>query len=180
MRQILLPWDSAKVFERNFEAYSRGQYASWTTWTVPSTMAASEAARRTGMSESELRSINSIPPRMLIKTGSTLLVPRSAKVLNDVTSHVADNAQLSLAPEVVTRRVNVKARKGDTVAALARRYSVSTLDVADWNQVTAHSSFKLGQSVLLFLPVKAKTSSQRSGKNKVKAKAKASTKTTRQ
>jgi len=162
--QILLPWDSAKVFQRNFEAYTLGQYASWTTWSVPTTMAASEAARRTGMSESDMRSVNSIPPRMLVKAGSTLLVPRSAKVINDVTSHVAENGQMSLAPEIVTRRVNVKARKGETVATLARRYRVSTLEVADWNQVTAHSSFKLGQSVILFLPVKAKSTSKRSGK----------------
>ncbi len=167
MPQILLPWDSAKVFQRNFEAYTRGQYASWTTWTVPRTMAPSEAARRTGMSESDMRSINSIPPRMLIKMGSTLLVPRSATVLNDVTSHVAENGQLSLAPEVVTRRINVKARKGETVATLARRYRVSTLEVADWNQVTAHSAFKLGQSVVLFLPIKAITT----GKHTVKVKA---------
>ncbi len=167
MPQILLPWDSAKVFQRNFEAYTLGQYASWTTWTVPSTMAASEAARRTGMTEIDMRSINSIPPRMLVKAGSTLLVPRSAKVINDVTSHVAENGQLSLAPEIVTRRVNVKARKGETVATLARRYRVSTLEVADWNQITAHSSFNLGQSVVLFLPVKAKTSSKRVVKSKV-------------
>jgi membrane-bound lytic murein transglycosylase D len=153
--QILLPWDSAKVFQRNFEAYTLGQYASWTTWTVPSTMAPSEAARRTGMSESDMRSVNSIPPRMLVKAGSTLLVPRSAKVINDVTSHVAENGQLSLAPEVVTRRVSVKARKGETVATLARRYRVSTLEVADWNQVTAHTRFQMGQSLVVFLPVKA-------------------------
>ncbi len=165
--QILLPWDSAKVFQRNFEAYTLGQYASWTTWTVPSTMAPSEAARRTGMTESDMRSVNSIPPRMLVKVGSTLLVPRSAKVINDVTSHVAENGQMSLAPEIVTRRVSVKARKGETVATLARRYRVSTLEVADWNQVTAHSSFKLGQSVVLFLPIKAKTTSKRIVKAKV-------------
>ncbi len=165
--QILLPWDSAKVFQRNFEAYTLGQYASWTTWTVPSTMAPSEAARRTGMTESDMRSVNSIPPRMLVKVGSTLLVPRSAKVINDVTSHVAENGQMSLAPEIVTRRVNVKARKGETVATLARRYRVSTLEVADWNQITAHSSFKLGQSVVLFLPIKAKTTSKRIVKAKV-------------
>jgi len=164
--QILLPWDSAKVFQRNFEAYTLGQYASWTTWAVPTTMAASEAARRTGMSESDMRSVNSIPPRMLVKAGSTLLVPRSAQVINDVTSHVAENGQMSLAPEIVTRRVNVKARKGETVATLARRYNVSTLEVADWNQVTAHSSFKLGPSVVLFLPVKAKSASYRSAKLK--------------
>jgi membrane-bound lytic murein transglycosylase D len=166
--QILLPWDSAKVFQRNFEAYTLGQYASWTTWTVPTTMAPGEAARRTGMSEADMRSINSIPPRMLVKAGSTLLVPRSAQVVNDVTSHVADNGHMSLAPEVVRRRVNVKARKGETVATLARRYKVSTLDVADWNQVTARSSFEMGQSLVLFLPVKANTSS----KTKARARAK--------
>ncbi len=163
--QILLPWDSAKVFQRNFEAYTLGQYASWTTWTVPSTMAPSEAARRTGMSEADMRSINGIPPRMLVKAGSTLLVPRSAKVINDVTSHVADNGHMSLAPEVVRRRVNVKARKGETVATLARRYRVSSLEVADWNQVTAHTAFRMGQSVVVFLPVKA--SAKRNNKLKI-------------
>jgi membrane-bound lytic murein transglycosylase D len=107
------------------------------------------------MSESDMRSINSIPPRMLVKAGSTLLVPRSAKVINDVTSHVAENGHMTLSPERVTRRVNVKARKGETVATLARRYGVSALEVADWNQVTAHNRFQMGQSVILFLPVKA-------------------------
>jgi membrane-bound lytic murein transglycosylase D len=158
--QILLPWDSAKVFQRNFEAYTLGQYASWTTWTVPSTMGPAEAARRTGMSESDLRTVNGIPPRMLIKTGSTLLVPRSAKVANDVASHIAEKGHMTLSPESVTRRTTVKARKGETVATLAKRYRVSTLDVAEWNGVTAHSAFKLGQSVVLFLPVKAKARSK--------------------
>ncbi len=154
--QILLPWDNAKVFQRNFEAYTLGQYASWTAWTVPSTMSVADAARRTDMSESDLRSVNNIPPRMLIKAGSTLLVPRSAKMAADVTSHVADNGHMSLAPEVVTRRTTVKARKGETVAKLAKRYGVAALNVADWNGTTAHSSFKAGQTVVLFLPVKSK------------------------
>jgi membrane-bound lytic murein transglycosylase D len=35
---ILLPWDNAKVFQRNFEAYTQGQFASWTAWTVPATL----------------------------------------------------------------------------------------------------------------------------------------------
>jgi hypothetical protein len=40
--------------------------------------------------------------------------------------------------------------------------------VADWNQVTARSSFEMGQSLVLFLPVKANTSS----KTKARARAK--------
>lgn len=118
---ILLPWDNALVFQRNFSAYTQGQYASWTAWTAPSTMNATEAARHTGMNESDLRSMNNIPPRMLIKAGSTLLVPRTALTENDVSSQVADNAQVSLAPEIVTHRTTVKARKGESVT-IASRY----------------------------------------------------------
>ena len=169
--QILLPWDNAKVFVRNFEAYTLGQYASWTTWSVPKTMSSAEAARQTGMNENELRSVNNIPSRMLIKAGSTLLVPRSAKVDKDVASHVAENGHMSLSPETVSRRSTVKARQGDTVASLAQRYRVSAMDVAGWNNVTASSSLKPGQSVVIYLPVKvAGNKPAGKGKNAVKGK----------
>jgi len=151
--QILLPWDNATVFQRNFDAHAKGQYASWTAWTAPSTMNPTEAARRTGMTESDLRSINNIPPRMLIKAGSTLLVPRSGTSVTDVTSHVADNGQVLLAPEIVTRRTTVRARKGESVATIAKRYGLSTSSVADWNKVAVSAAFKAGQSIVVFLPV---------------------------
>ena len=164
--QILLPWDTAKIFQRNFDAYSQGQYASWTAWTTPNTMSAAQAARHIGMSEADLRGVNNIPPRMLIKVGSTLLIPRSAKVENDVTSHVADTAQVSLAPEIVTRRTTVKARKGESVATIAKRYQLSASSVAEWNNVSASAAFKLGHQVVVFLPVKSRVST--SGRNAVK------------
>ena len=151
--QILLPWDNALVFQRNFDAYSQGQYASWTAWTAPSTMNPAEAARHTGMNEADLRSMNHIPPRMLIKAGSTLLVPRSAQVENDVTSLVADTGQVSLAPEIVTRRAMVKARKGESVHSIARRYGLPADSVAQWNSVGANAGFKPGYQVVVFLPL---------------------------
>ena len=168
--QILLPWDNALVFQRNFDAYTQGQYASWTAWTAPTTLSVSEAARRVGMSENDLRSINNIPPRMLIKAGSTLLVPRSAKMEADVASHVADNAQVELAPEIVTRRTTVKARKGESVATVAKRYGLSPVNVAEWNSTGITTAFQAGQQVVLFLPVKANTrQSSVKGKSKVKS-----------
>ncbi len=153
--QILLPWDNAAVFYRNLEAFTAGQYASWTAWTVPSTMTVAAAAQRVGMSESDLRSVNTIPPRMLIKAGSTLIVPRSAKVVEDVALQTAENGQLSLAPEIVTRRTVVKAHKNESVASLAARYKVNAASVAEWNEVSARSTFKLGQNVVVFLPMTA-------------------------
>ena len=152
--EILLPWDNAKIFKRNFEAYTQGQYASWTAWSAPVTMSVADASRRVGMNEGDLRSVNSIPPRMLIKAGSVLIVPRSAKVQNDVTSSVADNGQLNLAPERVTRRSTVKAGKRDTVASIAKRLRLPAAQVAEWNNVGASAAFRPGQQVVVYLPVK--------------------------
>ncbi|MDO9405801.1 MAG: transglycosylase SLT domain-containing protein [Polaromonas sp.] len=174
MPHILLPWDNATVFQRNFEAYTKGQYASWTAWTAPATLSTADAARRTGMTEADLRAVNNIPPRMLIKAGSTLLVPRNAKIEADVASHVADNAQMSLAPEIVTRRTAVKARKGETVATVAKRYGLSAASVAEWNDVGATARFKPGQQVVVFLPVKARSSAVR-GKASIQKSARAGT-----
>ncbi len=153
--QILLPWDNAKVFQRNLEARREGQYASWTVWSVPANMSVSEAAQRAGMSEADLRSVNNIPPRMLIKAGSALMVPRSTTTRQDVSSHLADNGQLAFTPEVVTRRTTVRAGKGETVASIARRYKLTAANVADWNDVRANAAFKVGQQVVVYLPVRS-------------------------
>ncbi len=165
--QILLPWENAKIFERNLDAHAKGRLASWTAWVAPSTMSVAEAARRTGMGESELRSINQVPPRMLIRGGATLLVPRAAHD-RDVSERVADGGQLLLAPEVSTRRSVVKARKGDTVATLAKRHGLSAAQVANWNDVTPNTPLRAQQNVVVFLreraaaPAKASASTRRS------------------
>ncbi|MGE8318953.1 MAG: transglycosylase SLT domain-containing protein [Comamonas sp.] len=151
--QVLLPWDNANVFKRNLQAHEKGQYASWTVWTAPTTMTVAAAAGMIGMSEGDLRSVNNIPPRMAIKAGSALMVPRST-AQQDVSSQVADNARIALTPEIVNRRTTVRARKGDTVAKVAHRYRMTAAQVADWNDVGVKSGFKAGHQVVLYLPVK--------------------------
>lgn len=151
---ILLPWDSAIVFQRNLQTHS-GPLASWTAWVVPSTMTAAQAAERVGMSEPELRSLNRIPPRMLVRAGSSLLVPRNGQRNNDVSEHVADNAHLSLQPEVILRRATVRARKGETLAKLANRHGVSPVSAAGWNRLAVNAALKPGQRITLMLPQRA-------------------------
>jgi membrane-bound lytic murein transglycosylase D len=172
MSKILLPWENAEVFKRNLEAYRAGRLASWTAWSVPATLSVAEAAKRSGMSEAELRSINNIPPRMLIKAGSTLVIPRPAHVQHDVSDHLADNASLALTPEPSTRRTTIKARKGDTVALIARRHKISAENLAQWNKVAASASFRAGETVVLYLPAKAGSNTARATGSQAAGKAK--------
>jgi membrane-bound lytic murein transglycosylase D len=98
-----------------------------------------------------------------VRAGSTLLVPRSNH-MPDVTEKVADNSQLSLAPEVVLKRSTVKAGRGETVASIARKYKTTAANVAEWNKVSTSAGFKPGQSVVLFLPAHAKVAASSSPK----------------
>jgi len=175
--QILLPWDNADIFERNLLGFSGGRLASWTVWIAPTTMKVADAAKRTGMSESQLREVNNIPPRMLIKSGSALLVPRSAHSEKDVTEKVADNGQMSLAPETVLVKKTVKAVKGDTVASLAKRYKTSAANIVQWNKVSASAYFNAGQQVVLFVPAKAARAKKANGAKKPKGAVKPKAKT---
>lgn len=149
--QILLPYDNAKRFIRNL-AQHEGPLASWTAWVAPRTQSPAEIAREVGMSEAQLRAVNKIPPRMMVKAGSTLLVPRNErKHRHDVAGHIADNATLALAPvRPPGKRIVIRANSKDSVASIARRYRVSATDVAAWNNVSPTSRFTRGQRVVVY------------------------------
>lgn len=170
---ILLPWDNASVFQRNLEAYGDTGLASWTVWVAPRTMKPSEAASQVNMTETQLRSVNSIPARVLIRAGSSLLVPRSDRLLTDVSERIADHGQVTLAPDIELRRQIKKAGKRDSVASFAKRYQVSQESLAEWNKVSTSSVFKSGQKVVLYLPIQNSNRSNKTVKNRVTSKSSA-------
>jgi membrane-bound lytic murein transglycosylase D len=58
----------------------------------------------------------------------------------------------------------VKLHKSETVASVAKRYKLTVASVADWNKVAVGGTFKAKQSIVLYLPAKAKTTSRHVGK----------------
>ena len=88
---------------------------------------------------------------MLIKAGSALLVPRSARMDEDVNPELADNGRLDLTPEAVQRRIVVKAGKKDTLASLARQYKVTEAQIVEWNDLRPQAKLQAGQAVTLMV-----------------------------
>ena len=154
--RVLLPYDNAAEFMNGIAAH-RGPFASWTAWVAPSTMKTAQVAQQVGLAEAELRAVNNIPPHMMVKAGSTLLVPRSAQRQADVSEKLAEHATMALAPEVrAAKRTAFKVGKqGDSVAAVAKRYRVSPAQVAQWNDVAATSKFAAGSTVVVFVAPRA-------------------------
>jgi len=154
--QILLPYDNANRFVRELPQH-RGPLTSWTTWIAPKTMKSAEAAHAVGMSEEEFREVNRIPARMVIRSGSTLLVPRRNAMIADVSSTVADNATIMLAPDAPPlRKVSLRAGKNDSVDSVAKRYRVSPAQVAEWNSVGSGAKFPAGKTIVVYVPNKAR------------------------
>jgi membrane-bound lytic murein transglycosylase D len=154
--QVLLPYDNADDFMKAVDTH-KGPLASWTVWRAGRTLRPADAAKQVGMSEAELRDVNHIPPHMLVKAGSTLLVPRTASHTSDVSEQVAESAAMTLASDLPpTRRVNVRiARGGETVASVAKRMHVNASQVATWNHVAESSKFAAGTTAVIFVPRQA-------------------------
>ena len=167
--QVLLPYDNATLFVKNLRTHN-APLATWTAWVAPATLKPADVARQVGMSEEQLRSVNRIPPRMLVRAGSTLLVPRSPHKTSDVSGQIADNAMMLLAPDRPPgRRVSFKAgKKGDSVAAVAKRNGVSAEQVAQWNSVATDARFRPGQTIVLFKPAATAKAGKRTATAPVK------------
>ncbi|MEQ1807101.1 MAG: transglycosylase SLT domain-containing protein, partial [Burkholderiaceae bacterium] len=115
--QVLLPHDNASRFVEELPRHP-GPLSSWMAWVAPNTMKPADAAKQIGVSEAHLRALNKIPARMLIKVGSTLLVPRPAAHEADVSEHLADHAMLVFVPDgAQRRRVSEKAARRATAPA---------------------------------------------------------------
>ena len=167
--QVLLPYEAANRFVHGL-AQHKGLLASWTAWVAPKAVRPSEVAKQFGMYESQLREVNHIPPRMLVKAGSTLLVLRTAQRATDVPEQIADHATLALAPDLPpARKLSFKAgKKGTSVAAVARQYRVSAASVAQWNGVSANAQFKAGQTVVVMVASKRVAVARKATRTSVK------------
>ncbi len=158
--EILLPASKLADFNAALQNHT-GALSSWTTAQVNSTEKPAALAKRFGMSESELREVNNIPPRMLIKAGSVLVVPKTAgnnAQTSNIPLSLADNAQLNLAPEATRRTHTV--RKSETIASLAKRYGVSVADIRSWNAGMSNEVFT-GQKLAVYVAVKQSKASKK-------------------
>ncbi|QWD77270.1 transglycosylase SLT domain-containing protein [Polynucleobacter sp. MWH-Svant-W18] len=94
-QQILLPFAHAEIFQANLKNYTK-PLSSWTAVKVVKTESVDQAAKTLGVDVDTLRQINGIPKGMRIKSGSTVLIPKTSHRAGDVPSAMADNASLSL------------------------------------------------------------------------------------
>jgi membrane-bound lytic murein transglycosylase D len=155
---ILLPQQNADKFKTNLEKSNNANKAlsSWTTYKVSkSREKVEEIASRFNTTPETLRAVNNIPEKMLLKSGSTILVPQSEKIPHkDIAPEVAENATISTVYDgPPSKHIKVKVRKRDTLTSLAKRYRVTPAQVKAWNRLES-DKLVAGTKLEIYVPYK--------------------------
>lgn len=152
--QILLPADRKEAFLSNLAAYeATGQpLASWTTHTLAAGETLSKIATRVGLSEAQLREANRIPPRYVVKAGSTILIPRDETMFDDIT--IVDGSYALVPASANLRQMFYRVRRDDTLQSVARRWNVEIEEIIAWNRLRSDTLFH-GQRLVLTVATRA-------------------------
>lgn len=154
--QILLPQDNADKFKLNLSKWGHA-LTSWTAHTVTAAREKIETiALKFGTTPDVIREVNHIPPRMRLKAGSTILVPKSEQAAEkDITPELADSAMMAIEPDVPdSKRITVKVGRRDSLASIAQRNRVTVAQIKSWNNLR-QDKLAAGQSLMLEVPYRA-------------------------
>jgi membrane-bound lytic murein transglycosylase D len=125
---ILLPYDKAELFAAKLELTDQPM-VTWQAYKLHAGETLQQVASRFGLPLETLRSVNGIGPRAKVPVGHALLVPSQAP--SDATVASLQDAAFTTVPS--GRTFYHRVRKGETLASIAARYDVSTLELKGWN-----------------------------------------------
>jgi membrane-bound lytic murein transglycosylase D len=128
--QLRLPAGTGIQFASNYAEIPPSERVRWQIHTVTRGQTLGQIAVRYGSSVTALRAANNnVNPRRL-RIGQQLVVPRGRAPAPATASNQSRTAQAD-GPTTIT------VRRGDTLWAIARRYSVSTSDIMSWNNLSS-------------------------------------------
>ncbi|RJX32867.1 MAG: LysM peptidoglycan-binding domain-containing protein [Oxalobacter sp.] len=174
---LLLPKQNADTFKTNLEKWNGAKkpLSSWTAYTVTKPREkVEEVAAQFNTTPENLREINHIPTKMLLKQGSTLLVPKSEKTPQqaqdqDIAPELAEKATIATIYDgPPSKRIKVKVRKRDTLISIARRYrGVTPEQIKSWNRLESNK-LVVGSRLEIYVPYRIAKHKKQQAKNRKK------------
>ena len=138
---ILLPIDRAELFAAKLDLLDQ-PLVSWQAYRLHRGESLPKVAAKFALPVETLRTVNGLGPRSRVPEGHMLLVPAQRPSVQ---------SEATLAQAVFTtvpqgRTFYYRVKRGETMAAIASRYGVTTHDIRGWNGL-AQTTVKAGQSL---------------------------------
>ncbi|MBE0595942.1 MAG: LysM peptidoglycan-binding domain-containing protein [Desulfuromonadales bacterium] len=132
-----------------------------TTYTVRKGDTLSQIARKYGVSEKELRSLNKLGNKSLIRTGQALTVVQG----RSSTGAVAGTSQgpTNGAARPAEKRLTYQVQPGDSLWKIANRHGVTTHQLREWNRLPPKHTLQPGQK----LSIVAQAGDEKQGKRRI-------------
>ena len=132
---ILLPADRAERFQAKLQAHSE-PLVSWQSYTIERQDSLEKIGARFGIPASELREVNGLSPGVRNLAGLTILVP-SSKERSELDVAAAGFATPAAPIKTAAAAPPAKyvVRPGETLAAIAHRFGMSTAELASRNGI---------------------------------------------
>lgn len=140
-QHLLLPTAAADISEQPGILASRGianTKLNKQAYTVQAGDTLWDISRKYNVTVQDLTKWNGITRQAALKPGQTLVVLQSDIV-------VAGNSS--------TRTVKYKVRKGDSLARIAQRFSITVADIIKWNGIDSNSYIQPGQQLKLLVGI---------------------------
>jgi membrane-bound lytic murein transglycosylase D len=138
---ILLPIDKAEIFAAKLDLTDQ-PLVSWQAYRLRPGETLAQLAGRLGMPEASLRAVNGIGVKARVPAGHTLLVP--AERPSRAAAETLTTAVFTTVPH--GRTIYHRVGRGETLTGIAARYSVTTAELKQWNNV-AHDGVAVGQQL---------------------------------
>jgi membrane-bound lytic murein transglycosylase D len=150
VHEILLPVGAAEIFETNLAEYDQ-PLVSWKTYHAKRGERLDVIARKFGITTTELRKINSLPPVKMLKDSRAVLVPD----VSGTTTPTIDQKKFEIItvshhrPELHAKQaIRHTVTANETLFAIALRYGVTVKDIKAINKLKS-SMLKIGQVLLI-------------------------------
>jgi membrane-bound lytic murein transglycosylase D len=137
---ILLPIDKAEVFAAKLDLVDQ-PLVSWQAYRLKNGETLQQVAAKFGLPVDALRAVNGIGAKSRVPTGHTLLVPSQGPA--DAAVETLTHAVFTTVPQ--GRTFYYRVNRGDTLASIASRYSVTVGDLRRWNGLSASAGVTKGQ-----------------------------------
>lgn len=148
-QHILVPATVAEAFTARLNDPD-AHLVSWRPHRLRRGESLASVASRYGMSSEEFKRVNGIAARRVVAGGGTVLVRDAMADEGDLEGFSGNAAsEAELAPPMETVTFSHRVRRGESLASIARRYSVGVASLRSWNRIPRTRGARLGQLLIM-------------------------------
>ena len=148
--RVVLPVDSAGVFERKLEQIDASALMRWDQVVVQSGDTLSGISAKHHVPVSVLRTSNSLNGD-LIRVGQKLRLPRDEQMMVDpLYAQAAVELQNLQSGLIAADRITHRVRRGESLSVIAKRYRVTVRELQRWNNISDPRKLRAGDTITVF------------------------------